>query len=74
MQSAVSTYQENIDFKTLIGYRKASTKKEEACQWDSAEALSKENPARHSLSSQRSVTSNSRPVNSYLTNAEHFDP
>jgi len=46
-----SDYQENIDFKTLFRYKKASTEKEEACQWDSVEALSKENPQRHSLNS-----------------------
>jgi hypothetical protein len=40
----VFAYQEKIDFKTLFRYKKASTEKEEACQWDSVEALSKENP------------------------------
>jgi hypothetical protein len=49
--SIVSVFQENIDFNTLIRYKKASTEKEEACQWDSVEALSKENPQRHSLNS-----------------------
>jgi hypothetical protein len=44
-------FQEYIDFKTLFRYKKASTEKEEACQWDSVEALSKENPQRHSLNS-----------------------
>jgi hypothetical protein len=39
--------QEKIDFKTLFRYKKASTEKEEACQWDSVEALSKENPQRN---------------------------
>lgn len=46
-----SIQQENIDFNTLFRYKKASTEKEEACQWDSVEALSKENPQRHSLDS-----------------------
>ena len=49
--SIVFAYQEKIDFKTLFRYKKASTEKEEACQWDSVEALSKENPQRHSLNS-----------------------
>ena len=35
--------QENIDFKALFRYKKASTEREETCQGDSAEALSKEN-------------------------------
>ena len=32
--SIVFAYQEKIDFKTLFRYKKASTEKEEACQWD----------------------------------------
>ena len=59
--------QEYIDFKNLFRYKKASTEKEEACQWDSVEALSKENPQRHSLNSVGIYQQNG-----YGSNAIHY--